>query len=109
LRWASLLGSFRKLRYTASAGLPRQAVASLPKLLLEAGFDSDSIVTATKRVNLGSAEPDSALRPASAHHLDFLLELMCNRTSSPEDDFPSPGDHVGKPAIPKLDGIRKKK
>ncbi|KAA1072151.1 hypothetical protein PGT21_028955 [Puccinia graminis f. sp. tritici] len=83
------------LQYTASAGLPRQAVASLPKLLLEAGFDSDSIVTTTKRVNLGSAEPDSALRPASAHHLDFLLELMYNRTSSPEDDFPSPGDHVG--------------
>lgn len=83
------------LQYTASAGLPRQAVASLPKLLLEAGFDSGSIVTTTKRINLGNAEPDSALRPASAHHLDFLLELMYNHTASPDDGLPSPDDHVG--------------
>ncbi|KAI7956277.1 hypothetical protein MJO29_007676 [Puccinia striiformis f. sp. tritici] len=84
------------LQHTASAGLPRQAVASLPKLLVEAGFDSDSILSTTKRVNLGSAEPDPALRPASDHHLDFLLELMFNLNASPEDGFPSSDDHAGK-------------
>jgi len=82
------------LQYTASAGLPRQAVASLPRLLVEAGFDPESIAISTNRVNLGNAEPDPALRPASAHHLDFLLELMYNLASSPQHGFPSSDDHA---------------
>ncbi|PLW20110.1 hypothetical protein PCASD_16623 [Puccinia coronata f. sp. avenae] len=92
------------LQYTASAGLPRQAVATLPKLLLEAGFDPESIAITTKRINLGSAEPDSDLRPASAHHLDFVLELMCNLTSFSQHGFPSSEDPIGWEKL--IDGWR---
>lgn len=91
---AKLFSAF--IEYTASSGLPRDAVASLPDLLREAGFDSNSITTTTKRVNLGNAEPDLALRPASAHHLDFVLELMHSLImSSSQFGCPPQTDNLG--------------
>ncbi|KAH9471231.1 hypothetical protein MJO28_002920 [Puccinia striiformis f. sp. tritici] len=83
------------LKYTASLGFPREAVATLPNLLVEAGFESKSIVTTTKRINLGSAEPDPELRSAATHHLDFLLQLMQDIEHSPEDNLPAVGDQLG--------------
>lgn len=84
------------LEYTASKGLPRRAAALLPDLLLESGFDRDSIISTTRRINLGNAEPDVALRSASARHLDFVFEMISNLNSSSKLGFPSPSDHLGR-------------
>ncbi|MBW0560492.1 hypothetical protein O181_100207 [Austropuccinia psidii MF-1] len=83
------------LKHTASCGLPRHAVTTLPKILLQVGLDPSWILNTTKPINMGGAEPDLRLRSASAHHLDFLLKLLKNLSYSKNLGCPPSDDEKG--------------
>lgn len=86
------------IRYTAHEGLPRRAARNLPKLMQQAGFDSTTITSQTEKINLGRAEPDVTLRPASSRHLDFVIQKT--RQMSELMSF----DDIGCPSCDDEDG-----
>ncbi|KAH9813048.1 S-adenosyl-L-methionine-dependent methyltransferase [Melampsora americana] len=85
-------------RYTDYEGLPRRAGRNLPKMMQQAGFDPKTITTQTSKINLGRAEPDVTLRPASSRHLDFVVQKT--RKMSEIVSF----DDIGCPSCDDEDG-----
>ncbi|CAH7684509.1 S-adenosyl-L-methionine-dependent methyltransferase [Phakopsora pachyrhizi] len=94
---ARLFSAF--LKFSESSGFPRRAVAELPDLLVKAGFDPEWIMSKTSPIRIGRAEPEKCLQAASAHHLDFVLELILKHPYSQQLGCPSPDDEDGWRAL----------